>query len=538
MAVGANARIALLLAAVTGASAFAGGTPDPEQPHNFAPGSPHWQHERGPLFATFNPTPDPEPLGAAEREAVCPSRTATAQRSTSLKAEAIDITTLPYPALTTDEPPDYSKYKDATDEGVKAITDAAAAINDPSLKRIGSLLSDAGALAALTGPTGVAVGCGLSILGGIFSLFGPKPPDPMAQISQQLQNIGSQLESISNKIDVLTAAMSFLQATANEILGEVKELKQWLEYGFKDMHAVGADYEVAMTRFKDAQATKAASDFNQYVSYFFEPQIAKWEEYRFQYYRQGSKVESLLTFGLRTSSDNKKRFNDGTDNFYVDACFAAQIVRYVTVSRIQLYILLSQAASFQDCVDAGGRANYFKGCVSNTSTTKLLRLADDLHADLKYYQDITDPAFGINKGVLDATDDHLVAFATGKKKEVVFWAWDPAGTKSANPNTFNTNGTLRPVLSLLDEPKSCPHKPPYSPVAICYSPVQTASACFGGFPPRRVFLPSCSELVYPPPPPSSPCSASSCTNMVLDRNVSGRPAHATCGSEIRSFMRS
>ena len=102
---------------------------------------------------------------------------------TSLKAEAIDITTLPYPALTTDEPPDYSKYKDATDEGVKAITDAAAAINDPSLKCIGSLLSDAGALAALTGPTGVAVGCGLSILGGIFSLFGPKPPDPMAQIS-------------------------------------------------------------------------------------------------------------------------------------------------------------------------------------------------------------------------------------------------------------------------------------------------------------------------------------------------------------------
>ena len=53
---GATARgIALLLAAVTGASAFAGGTPDPEQPHNFAPGSPHWQHERGPLFATFNP---------------------------------------------------------------------------------------------------------------------------------------------------------------------------------------------------------------------------------------------------------------------------------------------------------------------------------------------------------------------------------------------------------------------------------------------------------------------------------------------------
>ena len=100
--------------------------------------------------------------------------------------------------------------------------------------------------------------------------------------------------------------MSFLQATANEILGEVKELKQWLEYGFKDMHAVGADYEVAMTRFKDAQATKASSDFNQYVSYFFEPQIAKWEEYRFQYYRQGSTVESLLTFGLRTSSDNKK----------------------------------------------------------------------------------------------------------------------------------------------------------------------------------------------------------------------------------------
>ena len=201
--------------------------------------------------------------------------------------------------------------------------------------------------------------------------------------------------------------MSFLQATANEILGEVKELKQWLEYGFKDMHAVGADYEVAMTRFKDAQATKASSDFNQYVSYFFEPQIAKWEEYRFQYYRQGSTVESLLTFGLRTSSDNKKLFNDGTDDFYVDACFAAQIVRYVTVSRIQLYILLSQAASFQDCVDAGGRANCFKGCVSNTSTTKLLRLADDLHADLKYYQGITDPAFGINKGVLDATDDDL-----------------------------------------------------------------------------------------------------------------------------------
>lgn len=56
MAVGANARIALLLAAVTGASAFAGGTPDPAQPHSFTPGSPehtarlqhyqHWQYER------------------------------------------------------------------------------------------------------------------------------------------------------------------------------------------------------------------------------------------------------------------------------------------------------------------------------------------------------------------------------------------------------------------------------------------------------------------------------------------------------------
>ena len=146
----------------------------------------------------------------------------------------------------------------------------------------------------------------------------------------------------------------------------------------------------------------------------------------------------------------------------------------MTVSRIQLYILLSQAASFQDCVDAGGRANYFKGCVSNTSTTKLLRLADDLHADLKYYQGITDPAFGINKGVLDATDDDLVAFATGKKKEVVFWAWDPAGTKSANPNTFNTNGTLRPVLSLLDEPKSCPHKPPLPP---CRNLLFTRASC-------------------------------------------------------------
>jgi len=71
MAVGANARTALLLAAVTGASAFAGGTPGPAQPHlgggllgggrlggglSFTPGSPehtarlqnfkHWQHER------------------------------------------------------------------------------------------------------------------------------------------------------------------------------------------------------------------------------------------------------------------------------------------------------------------------------------------------------------------------------------------------------------------------------------------------------------------------------------------------------------
>ena len=56
MAVGANARTALLLAAVTGASAFAGGTPDPAQPHSFTPGSPehtarlqhyqHWQYER------------------------------------------------------------------------------------------------------------------------------------------------------------------------------------------------------------------------------------------------------------------------------------------------------------------------------------------------------------------------------------------------------------------------------------------------------------------------------------------------------------